>query len=152
MRVTMKVLTDFDGTWTDPWDEAREVRASLVEALVADRGLAPAEAEAFVAGLEREAVERPGTVCWRSNGGVSVFLEEDPLAIARVATSRLGADDDWGESIFLRGYRRARGGGPAAVSPGAREALAALAEAGCDVVFVSNSASKRTSSLIFSFE
>jgi hypothetical protein len=158
----MKLLTDFDGVWTDPRPEARAQGEVLDEALVdalpeADR---PA-ASAWLARARRAVMASPRTYGWAPDGcRISAFADEDPFAphaallhyierhaahdpVARAMKEAAAAGgrslDALGGWSHMEGVRRVvevRGPG---ILPEAAEAGRRALALGLDVVVVSNS-------------
>ena len=93
----MKLVSDFDGVWTDPAAEATAQGEELEQALLAwtaepDR----AQAAEWLA-LAREHVRRePSRYGWAPGGRVSAFGDEDPFAAhsALLHYLHLASDDD----------------------------------------------------------
>jgi hypothetical protein len=158
----MKLVSDFDGVWTLPAEEAR------AQGLVMDAALAacvpPAEraqAEAWIRAARAAALRDPARYGWAPGERLSAFGDEDPFAahsallhyihqhagddpIARrlrdgVAAGVHGNLETFGGWAHGEGVRRVvetRGPG---LLPEAASVVRRLAEAGIEVVVVSNS-------------
>ncbi|NOT35383.1 MAG: hypothetical protein HOP12_14660, partial [Candidatus Eisenbacteria bacterium] len=76
----MKLLSDFDGVWTHPREEARVQGEKLEGALVgwgASQGVS--EVGEWLARARVEVLERPLEFGWVSEGRISAFAGEDPF-------------------------------------------------------------------------
>ena len=159
----MKLLSDFDGVWTDPSAEAA-AQGELLDRTLVDWA-APAERAATSAWLARArqaCADDPRRYGWAPGGGaVSAFGDEDPFAPHSAILHYVhqhAADDPvaaaLAESIRTHGHRDldafggwAHAGGVEAVVakrgpgilPAAAEAGRRLLASGVDIVVVSNS-------------
>lgn len=163
MPAPFKILSDFDGVWTDQAVEAECVRRFAIDALAAASGAPRAQVEADYAAFAREVGGAPGEHGWAPDGRISAYVDEDPLcecsAICRLIETSTDATPRrhreailaaghaslaaFGEHCFHGGTARFRAEHPPCIVPGAREMLAALHEAGAEVVVVSNSATEK---------
>jgi hypothetical protein len=158
----VKLVSDFDGVWTLPDDEARaqgEVLDGLLAGWLDDR--TPERAAAWIRGAREAALAEPRRHGWAPDGRISAFADEDPFAAhsALLHAIHLRAEDgdatarrlrDAARSAFegldrLGGHSHAEGvkqvaatRGPGVLS-GAAGAGRRLLEKGRDVVVVSNS-------------
>jgi hypothetical protein len=77
----MKLLSDFDGVWTDPREESRAqgeiVDDALVEWSPPDRR---GDVRAWIASARRAVLAEPRRWGWASGGRVTCFADEDPFA------------------------------------------------------------------------
>ncbi len=158
--MAFKLLSDFDGVWTDQATEAEAVRSAFVAAVAAlqrrDRAAVEAEFQDFL----RAALADPADNGWAPLGEVTAFVDEDPLlATASVAGwldrgGRHAAADGWRAAIAAGGHAHAtalanasfgpatakhREQGGHALVPGAREVVTELRARGVELVIVSNS-------------
>lgn len=161
----LKLLTDFDGVWTDQADEARAVREAFVVDAAQALG-APVEdiARDFDTFLGL-ALAEPWDNGWCPEGELTAFVDEDPvLATASVAAWLDRGGEHPRADLWRRGLGRAsaarfgaggvgahahRSFGPAVrrfrdeaghgLVPAAREVAAALGAAGVQILVVSNS-------------
>lgn len=158
-----KILSDFDGVWTDQAIEAVCVRRFAIDALAAAAGRSHADAEADYTAFAREVGERPGDHGWAPDGRISAYVDEDPLcecsAVCRfldtasgavAAQYRQGVADAghvslaaFAEHCFHGGTARFRDEHPPCIVAGAKDMLLALYEVGAEVVVVSNSATEK---------
>lgn len=98
----MRLLSDFDGVWTDPLREG-VAQGTLLEKTVREWAAADGRAgvDAWFAAAQREAAEAPTRYGWLSDGRLSAFADEDPFvlhsALLHVLHSRVGMDAlaDW---------------------------------------------------------
>ncbi len=159
----MKILSDFDGVWTDQHLEAEAVRRFAIAALAQAGGRDLATATADYDAMLREVSDDPAAHGWAPDGRISAYVDEDPLcqcsAICRFIESDPGAVAThyrdgvlahgfaslaaFGEHCFHGGSARCREEHPPCIVPAAGEMLAALHAAGAEVVVVSNSASEK---------
>jgi hypothetical protein len=156
----MKLVSDFDGVWTLPGDEAGAQGAWLDRTLAEWAGETAPETAAWLATARRAVAELPTRYGWTSAGRLSAFADEDPFtrhsALLHYVLERSGADrtaaalraaveargttlDALGGRAHAEGVAEvARTRGPG-VLPDAAAAGRALLDAGDDVVVVSNS-------------
>lgn len=154
----MKLVTDFDGVWTLPDDEAAAQGAWMDQTLAA---WAVGEgAAAWIAAARAAAAEEPTRYGWAPGGRLSAFGNEDPFAvhsaflhylalqagrdpIADQLLAAIAAHGFTAESFGGEAHRRgveevARRRGPG-ILPAAADAGRAMLDAGVEVVVVSNS-------------
>lgn len=163
MPRAIKIVSDFDGVWTDQAAEVEAVRSFVVDELTRLAGVAREQAAAGYAALVRTVMAAPDLHGWAPDGRISAYVDEDPLiecsAVARMlATTREPEALRWrdmvvaggftdvhafGEHCFVGGTTRFLREQPPCIVPGAREMLTALRERGADVVVVSNSATEK---------
>jgi phosphoglycolate phosphatase-like HAD superfamily hydrolase len=160
MRV--KILSDFDGVWTDQAAEAEHARRVLVREAARAARVPMDEAEAHFAELLREVRARPGEHGWAPDGRITAYVDEDPLLVSSALAHRIerGAGEaaryraaicagpDGGTARFAeRCFREAMGSfreeHSPALLPDAAELLEALHAAGAEVVVVSNSSAEK---------
>jgi hypothetical protein len=158
-----KILSDFDGVWTDQHLEAEVVRDFAAVALAQAVGAAvPAVADDYAAML-REVAAAPHEHGWAPDGRISAYVDEDPLcqcsAICRfiehdagavatryraaVAAAGFASMSAFGEHCFVGGTARYRELHPPCIVDDAADMLAAVREGGAEVVVVSNSATEK---------
>lgn len=154
-----KLLSDFDGVWTDHGGEADAVLVHAAREAGRHAGIDAARAEAHFAGFLERVLATPESHGWAPDGRISAYVDEDPFcrsnaiagyleraddplaqryrqAILAAGFARLG---DFADRCFLEATERFRLEHPPAMVPGAAAALAALFAASIDVVVVSNS-------------
>jgi len=163
MRRPYKLISDFDGVWTDQALEAACVREFAIDALAGITGTARAsivtDYDAMVAAL----VAQPAEHGWAPDGRISAYVDEDPLcqcsalcrflerstdatptrwreAVLAAGHSSLGG---FGEHCFHGGTKAFRDAHPACIVAGARDMLEDLHGAGAEIVVVSNSAPEK---------
>ena len=157
----MKLLSDFDGVWTQPGDEAR-AQGERLDAALAD--LVPpgekAAADSWIRSARVAALAEPRRYGWLDHGRLSAFGDEDPFtahaalmhyveasasrdAIARTlregAARSAGSLDALGSRAHAEGVasvERRRGPG---ILAEAAEAGRRLLASGAEIVVVSNS-------------
>jgi FMN phosphatase YigB (HAD superfamily) len=154
--MTFKILSDFDGVWTDPEHEARAVLVRFGEELAqrTERGLGAVleDLEFFRAHSESE----PHRHGWTPGGRLTAYADEDPfLAVSGIA-SALTSSGGERAAPYVSALARESGvdfmtladrafravgavPGVGALLPEALDVLEALETRGCDLVIVSNS-------------
>jgi phosphoglycolate phosphatase-like HAD superfamily hydrolase len=152
----MKILSDFDGVFTDPAAEAAEVGERLLE-IVGDR--------AVVDRLRAEVRARPAEHGWISKGILACYADEDPYvfhnAVAAALYSRgpretverllamgLSSHEKLSMKAFEEGTRRFRDRNASHVSPEALDSVRSLVAQGHRIVIVSNSSTDRIVGLL----
>ena len=161
MRV--KILSDFDGVWTDQAHEARNVKLFLIAEVARLARVPEHEARAHFAAFEAEVFAEPHRHGWAPDGRITAYIDEDPFceanALARhmetsrapearryveaILASGFASLSAFGDHCFLTSTAQFRAQHPPALVPRAAEMFAALVEAGADVVVVSNSSSEK---------
>jgi hypothetical protein len=158
----MKLLSDFDGVWTNPEAEARAHGEALDARLI---GAAPParrdEARAWIAAARRATLAAPERWGWSAAGRLSAFADEDPFSAhsallhyveARAAedpTAELlrdgaralgrGSLEAFGLGAHLEGVAQVEAARGPAVLDGAAHAGRAMLAGGVEIVVVSNS-------------
>lgn len=160
---TIKILSDFDGVWTDQGREAEALLRNATARLADARGVplerAAADVERFVAHMRAAPAEHG----WAPGGRLSAYVDEDPLvetsslcrllatwddpdAVAyREAMLAAGFStlDDFAQDVFEETTAIFRRDHPPCLVEGAAELLAAIHAAGAEVVVVSNSSADK---------
>lgn len=90
----MKILSDFDGVWTDPGPEAEAVRRLWIERTAELSGIDEDRVDADLRHLAAVALARPGEHGWAPNGRISAFADEDPLILGNAVADLMRR---WGE-------------------------------------------------------
>ena len=159
----MKVLSDFDGVWTDPRAEGAAVRQEMVEQAGRAAGVKLEEAQRDFANFERAVLAKPWGFGWISAGRLTAFADEDPFCLPsglagwvesapgqREQAYRdaiLGAGHDslssFADGCFHAATARLRAEHPPAMLPESRAQFDRLIEAGAEVVVVSNSSEEK---------
>ena len=159
----IRILSDFDGVWTDPVHEAELVFAEVVQQASALVSLPIEEVRSEFAGFSAATLAAPERYGWAPDGRITAYVDEDPFCVANGVASYLetatgdrerffaaaireagfGRLTEFADRCFLDATARYRVEHPPALVPGARAALTALHEAGVHVVVVSNSESAK---------
>lgn len=150
----MKIVSDFDGVWTDPHHEADVVLSVVRERLAEVAGLPPGGAEARIEAILREIARDPSRHGWEVPAGLAAFADEDPFIRNNAVCSAIAKAGDAASAAVLKafgdaatfarlsyeeGVRRVAAEPGARLQPSAAEAIGRLARAGAEVVIVSNS-------------
>lgn len=161
--MSVKILSDFDGVWTDQAFEAQNVKLFLIAEAARLARIAPDEAAADFALFEAEVMSAPERHGWAPDGRITAYIDEDPFCEANAIARFLEASSDtkakryvaavlaggfatmsaFGDHCFLTSTAQFRAQHPPALVPRAAEMFAALVEAGAEVVVVSNSSSEK---------
>lgn len=158
MRV--KILSDFDGVWTDQALEAENVKLFLVAEAARMAEVSADRAALDFARFERTVKASPAQYGWAPDGRITAYVDEDPLCEANSIGQYLAeAIDDEAAALYARAILASgfasltafadhcffaatnsfRTQHPPALVPGAKALFEALRTAGADVVVVSNS-------------
>jgi hypothetical protein len=159
MARSIKILSDFDGVWTNQGPEAQELIAWATRELCALRRIDAEEGQAdmtrFLEVMRRSPVEHG----WAPTGRISAYVDEDPLVEMSALCRLLGNADDpvalryrqavlaegfeslevFAETMFSAATEAFRRDHPPSLIDDARDCLAALHEIGAEVVVISNS-------------
>ncbi len=159
MGAPIKIVSDFDGVWTNQAGEARVIRHRLVRELAAVSGESAAHTGDRVASVLEEIHQAPHAHGWAPDGRITAFVDEDPLcevnafcvaleqgtrrvldplrrAIFRAGFSTVHA---FAEHCFVAGMREFRQTHPPSIVPHAARVLEELHAVGAELVIVSNS-------------
>lgn len=158
MATPFKILSDFDGVWTEADLEAAALHDELAGACAALLGMHRPGVEADLAAFRDEVRAEPHAYGWAPDGRISAFADEDPLcevaglcALVAVATEgvarryREAIEARWpsvqafAEHGFLTAMARFRAEHPPSITADAHAQLTAVLERGAEVVIVSNS-------------
>ncbi|MEZ5979532.1 MAG: hypothetical protein R3F34_15135 [Planctomycetota bacterium] len=158
--MAFRILSDFDGVWTDPAPEAREVEAGLVRRVAALVGRDAREVAGEVALARDLALREPALHGWTPGGRLTAYADEDAfLEISGVASFLTHADHELADRY--RTLLRAVGGvdlmvladeafrevggtpGVGEILPEGADVLRELEELGVEMVVVSNSAPEK---------
>lgn len=162
MRRPFKILSDFDGVWTNQAVEAVCVRRFAIGALAAATGATTRAVEADYAAFAREVSGSPGDHGWAPDGRISAYVDEDPLCECSAVCRFLDLANDaiasryrdavllrypsmgvFGEHCFHSGTALFRAEHPPCIVADAKPMLHALHEVGAELVVVSNSATEK---------
>lgn len=159
MSKRLKILSDFDGVWTNQGPEAELLLDWMVDKLAEFAGVPKAQAHDELGVLRAAMKEAPEKHGWAPDGRISAYLDEDPLiepsALARVLEQgesdtakryakavtdagheTLAAFSEW---CFKTGTATIGEAHPPCLVPEAAALLKAIEDAGAEVVIVSNS-------------
>ena len=164
----MKILSDFDGVWTDQAGEARFINESFVKEVSRDLGFPEAAARDEFEGFLRAAHEAPDQHGWWPRGFLTAFVDEDQL-LATGAVCRFlddGCDAPgatrWRDGLRAAGHHSAHDYGSEKFGPamrtylqdhghrlvdGSRELCDSLRARGVELVIVSNSPTSKLQKL-----
>jgi hypothetical protein len=152
-----KILSDFDGVWTDQGPEAAVLVRGCIEALAELAGVSVEEAAGEIDALRRQMAAAPHEHGWAPDGRISAYVDEDPLVessalcnvIDTVASARRYRDavmrggfesmSAFAQHVYVASTTTFRRDHPPCLVADARDLVAELHEVGADVVVVSNS-------------
>jgi hypothetical protein len=158
----MKLLSDFDGVWTEPFAEG-SAQGEILEQRLAEwaTGADAANTRAWIAAARKAALADPTRYGWASNGRISAFGDEDPFIVHSAllhyvdqratvdpaaaalaeAVRRNGFDslDAFGGDCHSRAVAEVVAKRGPGILPVAAEAGRRLLESGIEIVVVSNS-------------
>ena len=161
----MKVLSDFDGVWTNQGPEAEvllEFTIGELAKLAADAG---ESTQCQLAEVRRTMAQAPHDHGWAPDGRISAYVDEDPLVESSALCHFVDTHDHptaralrkavlaggyeslaaFSEHVFREATGRFRAEHPPCLVDGARALMDALHDAGADVVIVSNSGADKIS-------
>lgn len=159
MARRFKILSDFDGVWTDQGPEADVLVRDCVVALGELAGVDAATAEREIGALRRRMAEAPHQHGWAHDGRITAYVDEDPLvessalcnaiAIVDDATAQRYRDAvarggfatlaDFAQHVYVQSTGTFRRDHPPCIVADAAAVLAALHELDAEIVVVSNS-------------
>jgi hypothetical protein len=158
MAPPVKILSDFDGVWTDADLEAAALHQQLAQSCAALLSIDLPTVNADLAAFRRDVQAEPHAFGWAPDGRISAYADEDPLceiaglcALVAVATHgqarryRDAIEASWpsvqafAEHGFLTAMARFRAEHPPSIAADARAQLHAVTDVGAEVVVVSNS-------------
>ena len=164
----MRILSDFDGVWTDQRGEAAAIQAAFAREAAALMGVDEEHAAEEFRAFHRRTLEDPASHGWWPRGYLSAFVDEDEL-LATGAVGRwldhhadLPGAERWLTAIRAGGHERAedlvnqsfgpamrayRDEGEHRLVPEAREVAQGLAGRGIELVIVSNSPTEKLRSM-----
>ncbi|MEM7307199.1 MAG: HAD family hydrolase [Planctomycetota bacterium] len=163
--MAIRILSDFDGVWTDQATEAEHVKAYQHREAARLAGVDADEARRDFAEYRGRVLEEPHRFGWTPDGRITAYADEDPFCepnsiagwIESVADSdeRAGRYRDailaegfanltaFADHCFLTATGTFREEHPPALVDGAGEVFQALHDAGAEVVVCSNSGSEK---------
>ncbi len=157
--MAFKILSDFDGVWTDQAIEAECVKLYLAAEAARLAGVPANRALADFRAFEVRVLERPERYGWAPDGRITAYVDEDLFCVANsiaalIAEGEVERTEIYRDAIldgghasvpafadrcFLSATASYREQHPPALVPRAKEHLEALGEAGAEIVVVSNS-------------
>jgi FMN phosphatase YigB (HAD superfamily) len=165
----MRLLSDFDGVWTDQTEEARVVREAFVAAVARAQGQDLDQTQREYESFLGEILAQPHHNGWAPHGRLTAFVDEDPLlqtssvgawldrmsepsesvALWREAARSLGHTtvSELANEIFGSATREYLAQGNHSLVPEAREVMDQLLQRGVEVVVVSNSDTSKLAKL-----
>jgi hypothetical protein len=159
--VSVRIVSDFDGVWTDASQEVLAVRARLREDVARACRAAPSEVETYLQEIFAVIHAAPHAHGWAPDGRITAFVDEDPMSDVDAVCRLLLLDPAWdryaaglrgagfaeptrlAHHAVMTGLRDFRATGGSLVLRGAGEILDALRDAGATVILVSNSATEK---------
>lgn len=162
--MTIKILSDFDGVWTDQALEAEHVKLWVATEAARLADVDAARAREDFRHFEREVKSTPERYGWAPDGRITAYVDEDPFCEPNSITSYIataledGRTRRYREAILDAGFASLNAFGdrcfhdatqsfrrehPPALVPRAEPSLEALRRAGAEVVVVSNSPAEK---------
>jgi FMN phosphatase YigB (HAD superfamily) len=162
--MTVKILSDFDGVWTDQAFEAAEVKLYLEAEAARLAGVSADRARAHFERFDAIVKASPHAFGWAPDRRITAYVDEDPFCEANsIAGYIAGADGDadaarYREAVLAAGHPSVsafadrcfvaatsafRAQHPPALVPRAAEMLRELTRLDAEVVVVSNSTAEK---------
>jgi FMN phosphatase YigB (HAD superfamily) len=162
--MSVKILSDFDGVWTDQVHEAEGVKRFLVAETARLARASVDETREHFERFEARVKAEPARFGWAPDGRITAYVDEDPFCEANAIAMYLQqARDDstaqryaaailadgfgtltkFADHCFLTATSTFRAEHPPALVPRAREMYEALVAAGAEIVVVSNSSAEK---------
>jgi hypothetical protein len=158
-----KILSDFDGVWTDQANEAEAVRRFAMREIAILLGIGGQTAEHWYETFAGIVTGTPHEHGWAPDGRITAYVDEDPLCETSAISRWLAVTDHtvgsglrsailgkgfadmhaFSEHLFHGGVAVFRSENPPWIVPRARAMLDALHEQGAEIVVVSNSSSEK---------
>ena len=159
----MKILSDFDGVWTDQALEAESVKLFLAAEAARLACVSPEDALEHFREYEARVRSTPHRYGWAPDGRITAYVDEDPFCVPNSIAIYIeeGADEHtrrYREAILDGGYEHMtafadfcfhtaaadyRRQHPPALVSGAAEVLHELHARGAEIVLVSNSPAEK---------
>jgi len=159
----MKILSDFDGVWTDQALEAQSVKLFLAAEAARLAGVPADQALDHFQGYEARVKASPKRYGWAPDGRITAYVDEDPFCVPNSIAVYIeeGAEDHarvYREAVLDGGFETLtafadhcfhtaagnyRQEHPPALVPGAAEILHELHQLGAEVLVVSNSPAEK---------
>ncbi|MGH1343001.1 MAG: hypothetical protein ACRBN8_15670 [Nannocystales bacterium] len=163
MSKRLKILSDFDGVWTNQGPEASLLIDWMINKLAEFAGVPQAQAHDELGVLRAAMKEAPEKHGWAPDGRISAYIDEDPLIEASALTRVLheGESDTakryakavtdaghetlavFGEWCFRTATASFADAHPPCIVPEAAALLKAIEDAGAEVVIISNSGAEK---------
>ena len=93
--MSFKILSDFDGVWTNPGHEAESVRALMTREIARLTGASPSQVVSDFHAFHAVARAKPSCFGWApprfTQGRVTAFVDEDPFCAGNAIASVMGA-------------------------------------------------------------
>ncbi|MCC7012825.1 MAG: hypothetical protein IT454_09710 [Planctomycetes bacterium] len=162
--MSVKILSDFDGVWTDQAFEAENVKLYLIAEAARLARVAADTAREHFERFERIVKSDSGRYGWAPDGRITAYVDEDPFCEANSIAMYLeqtpadpqarryreavlaGGHESlskFADHCFMTATSSFRTQHPPALVPRAAQMFAELVEAGAEVVVVSNSSSEK---------
>ncbi len=163
MARRFKILSDFDGVWTDQGREAVVLVQGCVDALAELAGVHPDEAREEIDALRRRMAAEPHAHGWAPDGRISAYVDEDPLVESSALCNAIDTSDDptakryraavlgngfasmsdFAQHVYVTATGAFRREHPPCLVADARAILDELLALGVEVVVVSNSEAEK---------
>lgn len=163
MGRTFKILSDFDGVWTNQGVEAEENYRLVVDECVRLVGGDADRVQAEIERIRAEVLAMPAAWGWAPDGDrISAYVDEDPLCLSSAVCLFLARTDEplvqeiraavaeefatlaaFSEHCFRAAMASYRERHPPCLVENAREQLERVTSLGAEVVVVSNSSSEK---------
>ncbi len=156
----VKLLSDFDGVWTDQALEAEVVKLCLTTEAAQLAGTSLDRAREDFSSFESEVRARPDCFGWAPDGRIAAYVDEDPLCISNAIASYIADQKDdaltepyreailasefenlnrFADACFRRAMEGFRNEHPPTLVPQAASVIEELRAADVEIVIVSNS-------------
>ena len=167
----MKLVSDFDGVWTDQDKEAEFVWDYIVKKISSITKFKPAEVSALLDECRKEMDKSPYEFGWYNNGKITAYYKEDPFGdnnaifnyIQRaanansfsvfrqklndiktaIASSGFGSPEEFSNKCFSESTKIFKESGKLAPHPNAKTALEQTLKKGVNIVVASNSSTEK---------
>ena len=91
--MALKILSDFDGVWTNQAEEASEVLSLMISRVAALAGVERAQVEADFERFEALVLGQPEQHGWAPDGRITAYVDEDPFCVPNALATWLGKDE-----------------------------------------------------------
>lgn len=161
--MALKILSDFDGVWTDQAFEAENVKLYLIAEAARLAHVGADQAREQFTRFEKAVKAAPERYGWAPDGRITAYVDEDPFCEANAIAMWIEEARDaetrryreavlaggfatltaFADSCFMTATSAFREQHPPALVPGAKAMLEALLALDAEVVVVSNSSSDK---------